>query len=188
LFKLTLDSHGYTFVAKGTVEAFVRCLKHEGRVYQHLDEVQGELVPVYLGNISLAKPYFLDLGVRIVHMLLMSWAGEEAEKDVMLGMPQDISAETKRAVARLRDCGVEHGDVRSANVLWNAEIGSVMLIDFERSEILKQEVPVLQETSPNRKRKHLDSTDGVLCSGDGPPVQCSLGSIDQGEVEAPPVH
>jgi hypothetical protein len=76
LFKLTLESYRYTFVAKGTVTAFKEDLKHEGLVYRHLSEVQGELIPVYLGNISLVRPYFLDVGVRIVHMLLMSWAGE----------------------------------------------------------------------------------------------------------------
>jgi hypothetical protein len=53
LFKLTLDTYGYTFVAKGTVRAFKANLKHEGVVYQHLNELQGELVPDYLGNISL---------------------------------------------------------------------------------------------------------------------------------------
>ncbi|KAH8585875.1 hypothetical protein B0O99DRAFT_646021, partial [Bisporella sp. PMI_857] len=78
LFRLTLESYGYTFVAKGTVPAFKAKLKHEGLVYRHLDQVQGELIPVYLGNISLVRPYFLDIGVRIVHMLLMSWAGEQA--------------------------------------------------------------------------------------------------------------
>jgi hypothetical protein len=72
LFKLTLESYGYTFVAKGTVTAFKADLKHEGLVYRHLSEVQGELIPVYLENISLVHPYFLDVGVRIVHMLLMS--------------------------------------------------------------------------------------------------------------------
>jgi hypothetical protein len=71
LFRLTLESYGYTFVAKGTVTAFKAKLKHEGLVYRHSDEVQGELIPVYLGNISLVRPYFLDVRVRIVHMLLM---------------------------------------------------------------------------------------------------------------------
>jgi hypothetical protein len=58
LFKLTLDTYRYTFVAKGTVRAFKANLKHEGVVYQHLNKLQGELVLVYLGNISLARPYF----------------------------------------------------------------------------------------------------------------------------------
>ncbi|KAH8591188.1 hypothetical protein B0O99DRAFT_632694 [Bisporella sp. PMI_857] len=78
LFRLTLGSYGYTFVAKGTVPAFEAKLKYEGSVYRYLDQVQGELISVYLGNISLVHPYFLDIGVRVVHMLLMSWAGEQA--------------------------------------------------------------------------------------------------------------
>jgi hypothetical protein len=154
LFRLTLESYGYTFVAKGTVTAFKAKLKHEGLVYRHLDEAQGELIPVYLGNISLVRPYFLDIGVRIIHMLLMSWAGEQARKDLMLAIGRDLAAETSRAVTKMLDCGVEHRDVRPPNVLWNPEIRNVVLVDFERSEILKQ-VPVLQETSPNRKRKRL---------------------------------
>jgi hypothetical protein len=43
--------------------AFEAKSKHEGFVYRHLDRVQGELIPVYLGNISLVRPYFLDVGV-----------------------------------------------------------------------------------------------------------------------------
>lgn len=62
LFRLTLESYGYTFVAKGTVKAFTAKLKHEGLGYRHLDKVQGELIAVYLGNISLVRPYFLDFG------------------------------------------------------------------------------------------------------------------------------
>ena len=80
LFRLTLEWYGYTFVAKGTVTAFEAKLNHEGLIYRHLDEVLGKLTPVYLGNISLVRPYLLDVGVRIVHMLLMSWAGEQARK------------------------------------------------------------------------------------------------------------
>ena len=154
LFKLTLECYGYTFIAKGTVTAFEAKLKHEGLVYRYLDEVQGDLIPVYLGNISLLRPYFLDVGVRIVHMLLMSWAGEQAHKD--LGC--DMDEETACAVTRLLYHGVEHRDVRPPNVLWNPESRKVMLVDFERSEILEQ-VPILQEISPNRKRKHLHSTE-----------------------------
>jgi len=137
-FRLTLESYRYTFVAKGTVMAFKGKLKHEGLVYRHLDEVQGELIPVYLGNISLVRPYFLDFGVRIVYMLLMSWAGEQARKDLMLAMGRDLVVETSEAVTKMLGCGVEHRDVQPPNVLWNTEGRKVMLVDFERSEILKQ--------------------------------------------------
>ncbi|CZT13877.1 uncharacterized protein RCO7_00684 [Rhynchosporium graminicola] len=134
LFRLTLKSHGYTFVAKGTMTAFEAKLKHEGLVYRHLDKVQGELVPVYLGNISLG--------------------GEQARKDLVLAMGRDIAMETSEAVTKLLNCGMEHHDIRPPNVLWNPETRNVVLVDFERSEIIKQD-SVLQETSPNRKRKHL---------------------------------
>jgi len=103
----------------------------------------------------------LDFGVRIVHILLMSFAGEQARKDLVSNLGHDIVEESTRAVAKLRNYGVEHGDVRPPNVLWNPEGRKVMLVDFERSEILKQ-MPILQEISPNRKRKHLYSTDGVV--------------------------
>jgi hypothetical protein len=154
LFRLTLESYGYTFVAKGTVTAFTAKLKHECLIYRHLNKVQGELIPVYLGNIHLVRPFFLDVGVRIVHMLFMSWAGEQAGKDLMLAIGRDLAAETSAVVTKMLDCGVEHRDVRPPNVLWNPEIRNVVLVDFERSEILKQ-VQILQETSPNRKRKYL---------------------------------
>jgi len=79
LFQITLASHGYTFVGKGTRDVFVPDLIHEGRIYDRLKSIQGKLIPVYLGNIDLDRPW-LDLGVRIIHILLMSWGGERVDK------------------------------------------------------------------------------------------------------------
>lgn len=165
LFKLTLDSYGYTLVAKGTVRAFKMNLKHEGSVYRHLNEVQGEVIPVYLGNIPLKQPYFLDAGVKIVHMLLMSWAGEQAQRDLLAGIGRDLDLETTCSVTKLRCHGVEHHDIRPPNVLWNSNSGNIMLVDFERSEIVKQ-APALLETSLNVERKRLPSHS--LFDGDQP--------------------
>ena len=162
LFRLILESYGYTFVAKGTVIVFKAKLKYEGSVYRYLDKVQGELIPVYLGNISLVRPYFVDVGVKTVHMLLISWAGEQASKDLVQAMGRDLTAETNWAVTKLLSCGVKYCDVRPPNVLWNTEIRNVLLVDFECSEILKQ-APVLQETSPNRKQKHLHFNLDLSC-------------------------
>jgi hypothetical protein len=67
-----LAEWGYTLVGKGTVEAFMPDLRHEGQIYQRLDAIQGECIPVYLGNIDLLKVYYLDIGVRIQHMLKLS--------------------------------------------------------------------------------------------------------------------
>ena len=76
LFKITLVSHNYVFVGKGTVNAFIADLTHEGLVYKRLGKLQGTAVPVCLGNINLVKSYILDFGVWIEHMLLLSWGGE----------------------------------------------------------------------------------------------------------------
>lgn len=85
------------FVGKGTVPVFVRDLKHEGRIYQKRERVQGVSVPVYLEYIDLIHRYFYDVGVRIVHMLLMSWAGEVAED----GDTADLKGEVQRLVQDL---------------------------------------------------------------------------------------
>ena len=79
----------------------------------------------------------------------------------MQAMGRDLAAETSGAVSKLLG-GVKHRDVRPPNVLWDPEIRNVVLVDFERSEILKQ-VPVLQETSPNRKRKHIHFDPDASC-------------------------
>ena len=72
LFMVTLTSYGYTLLAKGTVLAFVKDLRHEAEVYRLLMTVQGVYVPVCLGNIDLNKPYYYDAGICIIHMLLLS--------------------------------------------------------------------------------------------------------------------
>jgi len=87
----------------------------------------------------------------------------KARNDLVLAIGRDLAAKTSRVVKRMLGCGVEHRDVRPLNVLWNPEIGKVVLIDFERSEILKQ-LAVLQAASPNQKQKrlHLDPNVSIL--------------------------
>ena len=111
--KMTLASHGYTFVGKGTVPVFVRELKHEGRMYQTLERIQGVSVPMYLGNIDLIHRYFYDVGVWIVHMLLISWPGEVAED----GDTADLKGEVQRSVQDLCNVRMLQNDVRQPNIL-----------------------------------------------------------------------
>ncbi|KAI9670773.1 MAG: hypothetical protein M1817_003884 [Caeruleum heppii] len=148
LFRITLASHGYTFVAKGTVKAFVSDLKHEGMMYRKLGNLQGEAVPVYLGNIDLDYCYYLDVGVRIVHMVLMSWAGEQVEETEMT---QIMTEEVRRTITRLQQEGVSHEDIRGPNILWDPQRTRPMLVDFERS-IVKGPVEALRQMVPNAKR------------------------------------
>ncbi|KAL8707929.1 MAG: hypothetical protein Q9225_007683 [Loekoesia sp. 1 TL-2023] len=129
LFKLSLASHGYTFVGKATIDYFIPELSHEGRVYQRLRKLQGHLIPVYLGNIDLDIPWY-GPGVHLVHMLLMSYCGEFVQDSI-----DDQEQQQKHFQTAIAAFGVRHGDMRFPNMLWNGELGRLMFIDFERSTI-----------------------------------------------------
>ncbi|KAK9242830.1 hypothetical protein V1506DRAFT_448475, partial [Lipomyces tetrasporus] len=77
-FKLTLSSHGYTFVCKGTTDLGWKEVRREPDVYRALRRAQGSAVPVFLETVDLEMAYFLQGGADIEHMLLMSWGGKRA--------------------------------------------------------------------------------------------------------------
>lgn len=195
LFKITLTSYGYVFVGKGTVKAFVPDLMHEGRVYQQLKDLQGTAVPVCLGNIDLVDCYHLDVGVNILHMLLMSWGGEMVSGTV-------DQEEVQQTLREVRAAGIDQGDVRRENLLWNEEKERAMLIDFERAVYLRRDVSgtnatkthrtlranVLQEISPNKKRKRGESSTSRQ-SVEGEKVKSPrTGSGEISEVPKPASH
>jgi hypothetical protein len=161
LFRITLAEWGYTLVGKGTVEAFVPDLQHEGQIYQRLDAIQGECIPVYLGNIDLLKVYYLDIGVRIQHMLMMSWIGERADVD-REARNHPIQTQVRLLVKEVGRLGVVHGDIGEPNILWSRELRRVMLIDFERATCATssrlnwspaRDRWILRELSTNRRGK-----------------------------------
>ncbi|KAK7959744.1 uncharacterized protein PG986_004598 [Apiospora aurea] len=76
LFKVTLLAYGYTFVSRGTVQAFVEDLGHEAAVYRRLRPLQGAYVPVFLGAIDIRpmnKVCYYNHRVSVVHITLLSW-------------------------------------------------------------------------------------------------------------------
>ncbi|MCJ1250138.1 hypothetical protein MMC30_007364 [Trapelia coarctata] len=147
LFKLTLASHGYTVVAKGTVPPCVPLLRHEALVYRHLAALQSVDVPVCLGNIDLVHPYYYHAGVEIVHMLLMAWGGLSLADQRVEHHAREAIMET--AMKKIQEKGVVHRDFRPANMLWCEETGGVMVIDFEQSIIL----PRWKNSKGGKKRK-----------------------------------
>ncbi|KAI4117555.1 MAG: hypothetical protein LQ345_002234 [Seirophora villosa] len=128
LFKLSLAEYGYTFVGKATIDRFIPCLQHEGRIYDRLRKLQGQLIPVCLGNIDLDVPWY-GLGVNLVHMLLMSYGGEYVVQE----RTRDQIQHAEDFETTIAAFGVQHKDMRSRNILWNQEIGRWLFIDFERS-------------------------------------------------------
>ena len=157
LFRVTLTSHGYTVVGKGTVTGFIKDLRHEAEVYRRLVKLQGIHIPICLGSIDLDKPFYYDTGVRIMHFLLLSWVGKclDDSKTASGTNRQTWTSNLVCAVNAIHAAGVLHQDVRMPNLLWNDETKRVMVIDFERAEIIKAQAvrQALAPISPNRKRK-----------------------------------
>ena len=155
LFKVRLDSHAYTIVAKGTIWPFVRCLRHEAEVYRRLACIQGIHVPVFLGSIDLDYDFYYAAGDLIVHMMLLSWCGEGLRSDTLTDTEkQTRSLDIMRAVTAIHEAGVLHRDIRIQNLLWNEELKQPMVIDFERVDIVKALTrPALLSMSSNKKRK-----------------------------------
>lgn len=60
-----------------------------------------------------------------------------------------------RAINVIHKAGVLHRDIRMPNLLWNKETRRIMVIEFERVEIVKAIRRALLPMSPNRKRKRL---------------------------------
>ncbi|KAI9832126.1 MAG: hypothetical protein M1826_002455, partial [Phylliscum demangeonii] len=163
LFKITLASHGYTFVAKGTIDVFVEDLQHEGDVYQRrLDRLQGHAVPVYLGNIDLIQSFSHDHGVRIVHMLLLSWAGDDLHAPERRAEIAGLDEAVERTTEEVLATGVIHNDVRWANMLWNQERQRVMLVDYERAMLVQEvaggrprvKLPPIYHLSPMVRKRY----------------------------------
>ena len=157
LFRLTLISHGYTVVGKGTITAYIKELRHEAEVYQRLVALQAIHIPICLGSIDLDQPFYYDDGVRIMHFMLLSWAGEclDESKTAPSTDRQTWTSDLVRAVSAIHGAGVLHQDIRMPNLLWNEETKRVMVIDFEGAEIVKAKAvrQALAPISPNRKRK-----------------------------------
>jgi hypothetical protein len=164
LFQITLASHGYTMVGKGTVRGFVPDLVHEALVYERLQPLQGTCVPVCLGSVDLAKCYFYDIDVDIVHMLLLSWAGQRIDK-VLPDSDEDHphwKGLVESALGKINQAGVRHNDTVYTNLLWDERDGRIMVIDFERSTLVDQGPPVLSSTQGNKRKCAPSGTEGEL--------------------------
>ncbi|EEU35021.1 uncharacterized protein NECHADRAFT_19715, partial [Fusarium vanettenii 77-13-4] len=133
--------YGYTFVCKGTVQAFIRDLEHEAAVYKRLERIQGVNVPIFLGAVdlrSLKSVYYYDHRVYIAHMTFLSWGGNYIDElEIPADMRRTLEGKLLGSLRAIHEEGVVHEDVRSANTLVNRETGSVVLIDFERAVLLE---------------------------------------------------
>jgi hypothetical protein len=130
-----------------------------------METIQGEAIPIYLGSIDMTRPFYLCSGVTIEHLMLLSWGGEEADRYELDG--DVLKREMKRTTNDVKRLGVDQGDLRSPNILWNGELGRVMLIDFEYGNLKEMsktetEKRALIEKDGNIARKRVKVTKSYL--------------------------
>lgn len=154
LFKITLTKYGYTFVAKGVQRVDEPSLENEARVYAHLSHLQGMRIPVWMGNITLERPYPLVSLARVTQMMLMAWAGSSIRTN---SLPNhiDIEEEKKKTEQALISSNVSHNDIRNANMVWNAEREQIMALDFDQSVIHKRKASNSPSSAESPKSRRI---------------------------------
>ncbi|PYI27895.1 hypothetical protein BP00DRAFT_489191 [Aspergillus indologenus CBS 114.80] len=140
-FKVVSPRFGNTVIGKGTICLVWPRLEREADVYtQILVAAQGSAVPVFLGKINLQRPYELEGFGRVRHMLLMGYGGEEIGMVTNMDQWVRYNHETTSA-HEIEVLGVVHKDLAPRNVLWNAELGRAMIIDFEACDLVLDRIP-----------------------------------------------
>ncbi|KAI2602457.1 hypothetical protein GGR54DRAFT_502095 [Hypoxylon sp. NC1633] len=171
LFKVRLSAHGYTVVAKGVERNCLKNLNHERKIYDRLRPVQGKHVPVCLGMVDLALPYYSNAGV-FEYFMFLSWAGwplysimkQAVEKDrqPLLDIQTTdhaIIEEVATAFDAIHELGVLHRDVELRNLLYGTRL---MVIDFERADGYDGELLSLVNPNPGEtwyERRYRKGTD-----------------------------
>ncbi|KAK2748514.1 hypothetical protein FQN57_000647 [Myotisia sp. PD_48] len=132
-FKITCCQYGYTVLGKGTTVYRWSEISREAEIYCILRKAQGSAVPVFLGSIELEKVYFLHGAGQIKHMLLMGWGGKSTTQ---MERDQTLRKQIEKSKREILALGVIHEDFRPDNILWNAELGRALIIDFHRSRLV----------------------------------------------------
>ncbi|TPX10714.1 uncharacterized protein E0L32_008283 [Thyridium curvatum] len=162
LFRVTLLAYCYTFVSKGTFRAFVKDLEHEAAVYRRLQPIQGRHVPVFLGAIdlrSMNKIYYYGYRAYVIHMTFLSWGGNYIDLAIADGAEGELEGAAVRSLRAIHQLGVRHKDIRRPNMLFNAEINGVLIIDFERSLLLSQRMLRWLQAVPNKRKREVEKSD-----------------------------
>ncbi|KAH6607023.1 serine threonine kinase [Trichoderma cornu-damae] len=151
LFKMRLDSHGYTFIAKGGKGS--AHLWSEKFVYDQLASLQGHHVPVCVGMMELITPR--HSGHRVFKdLLLLSWSGRPFQNCSRKVSKDQVAGMVKTGLQAMHRLGVVYnGGLSPHSFLYDASRGSVTIVDFEESSLEFCETPAADGDCQTRKRK-----------------------------------
>ena len=74
-------------------------------------------------------------------------ADGEAEAQVKM-----LLGERGRTLAEIAPYGIDHGDIRPENLVWNEDLGRVMVIDFDRA-VLREALEAERKRERQRERE-----------------------------------
>ena len=137
--------------AKYTTIDFIAHVKREAIIYERLRPIQEIHLPVYLGNVDLDQPYDYD-GIGEIHIMFIGFGGQPLCWHINANNSVYLTQQVKASIQVIYRLGVLHQDAIPRNILWNAELGQAMIIDFDRANIQGLRA-VLDVLSPNLKRK-----------------------------------
>ena len=75
MFRITLASHGYTVIGKGTTYLWITDLKHEEAIYTYVRPLQANSIPVCIGSINLEWYYRYSAFEELEFMMFMAYGG-----------------------------------------------------------------------------------------------------------------
>ncbi|KAI2947927.1 hypothetical protein CBS147323_11137 [Aspergillus niger] len=146
----TLLSCGYTVIMKATTVEKQHRLQTEVDNYHRLRNLQGQYIPVCLGDFKPRVAYWYH-GRLMAQMMILSWSGTRLQHAVHDGNSRFFHQERDRALAALRSRGVIHCDSEWRNMLWDDLSRRLVVIDLEDVKWLKR-ARALESVSANMRR------------------------------------
>ncbi|GCB25579.1 hypothetical protein AAWM_08464 [Aspergillus awamori] len=150
LIKATLLSRGYTVIMKATTVEKQHRLQTEVDNYRRLRNLQGQYIPVCLGDFKPRVAYWYH-GRLMAQMMILSWSGTRLQHAIHDGNSRFFHQERDRALTTLRSRGVIHCESEWRNMLWDDLSGRLVVIDLEDVKWLKRP-RALESVSANTRR------------------------------------
>ncbi|KAI1331368.1 hypothetical protein F5Y16DRAFT_395254 [Xylariaceae sp. FL0255] len=130
--RVPLELGHYTVIAKCFQEEDLSRFEKEKGIYDHLQRIQGQYVPVCIGKEKLDPPFrYHDR--QLVSFLALSWSGEPLDLEG-LSTPKNITDLARQALSEVHKGGVLHCDTVLRNLLYKSGENRVMIVDFEESQ------------------------------------------------------
>ncbi|KAL1873631.1 hypothetical protein Plec18167_006148 [Paecilomyces lecythidis] len=159
LLKATLLSHGYTVIIKATDHDHLPNLGQEIKIYHHLRLLQGNEIPICIGDFAPQVRYWYH-GKLMMHMLVLSWAGVRATRVMTEQTRPLLDQQRTRILSHMARLGVVHKDSAWRNVLWNEEIQRIVMIDFEEPSQRRPHGSEMEVVAPVSCRSPLGASSG----------------------------